>query len=212
MPEELSITEALSQILAAVSGDQYLPDPDYLTYYQLLKNRIVYLDTYVDVSLLLLHKQILLWNTEDEGVALEDRKPIRIVIMSYGGNLDYMWMMIDTVRMSITPVYTYNIGTAHSAASLIFMAGSKRFMTPNARLMIHEGSAGFEGDAQKMIDMSEAYKKVLKRMKDFILERTEVPKTTLNKKRSNDWELNAEECLNYKICTHIVDSISDIIG
>ena len=211
MPEEISITEALSQILSAVSGDSYFPDPDYLAYHQLLRDRVIYIEMPIDEPMLRIHKQILMWNAEDKGVPVEQRKPIRIIIMSYGGSADYMWMIVDAIRASKTPIYTYNIGAAHSSAGLIFMAGHKRFMTPNATMIIHEGSAGFEGDAGKVLDASESYKKVLKKMKDYILERTEIPKATLNRKKANDWELNADDCLKFKVCDGIIESVDDIL-
>lgn len=211
MPEQISITDALTEILSALSADSNFPDPDYLAYHQLLKDRIVYIETAVDECMLRIHKQIMLWNAEDTGKPVEERKPIHLVIMSYGGLGDYMWMVIDAIAASKTPVYTYNIGVAHSSAALIFMAGQKRFMTPNASMIIHEGSAGFEGDAGKVLDASESYKKVLKRMKDYILSRTEIPKATLSRKKANDWELNAEDCLKYKVCDQIVASIDDIL-
>ena len=211
MPEQISITEALSEILGAVSGDSHFPDPDYLAYHQLLKERIIYIETPVDECMLRLHKQIMMWNAEDKGIEPDKRKPIRMIIMSYGGYSDYMWMLIDAIKMSITPVYTYDIGVAHSSAGLIFMAGQKRFMTPNARLLIHEGSAEFEGDAGKVLDASESYKKVLKRMKDYIVAQTSIPKGTLNRKHANDWELDADECLKYKVCDEVIASIEAII-
>lgn len=210
MPEQVTIAEAVERILAIVSEDNSFPDPGYVAYYQLLKDRIIYLEDGVGDNTVLLQKQITMWNAEDQGVPREERKPIRLVIMSYGGNLDFMWMLVDAILTSETPVYTYNIGVAHSAAALIFMSGEKRFMTPNARVLIHEGSAGFEGDAGKVLDASESYKKALKRMKDYILERTEVPKSTLNKKRSNDWELSAEECEKYKVCTAVTTDMKDL--
>lgn len=210
MPDQISITEALSEILAAVSGDNSFPDPDYLAYHQMLKDRIIYIETDINECMLRIHKQIVMWNAEDAGVPVEKRKPIRLIIMSYGGMAPYMWMTIDAIKASKTPVYTYNIGSAHSAAGIIFMSGHKRFMTPNATVIIHEGSAGFEGDAGKVLDASESYKKELKRMKDYILSCTEIPKATLNRKRANDWELTAEDCMRYKVCDAIVDSVDTI--
>ncbi len=211
MLQETTLTEALSEILSTVSKDTNFPDPDYLAYHQLLKDRIVYIETAVDECMLRIHKQIMLWNTEDRGKSIEDRKPIKIVIMSYGGSCDYMWMIIDMIKASQTPVYTYNIGVAHSAAGLIFMAGQKRFMTKSACVMIHEGSAGFDGDASKVLDATESYKKCLQRMRGYILECTEIPKATISRKKANDWELDADECMKYKVCDAIIDSVNDIV-
>ena len=92
-------------------------------------------------------RMILRWNMEDAGTPPESRKPIWLYIESIGGNAIYMWTLIDAIFASVTPVYTVNMGLAASAAGLIFMAGSKRFMMPRAKVMIHEGSASFEGDA-----------------------------------------------------------------
>lgn len=210
MPEQIGITEALSEILAAVSGDPHFPDPDYLAYHQLLKDRVVYIETPVDESMLRIQKQITLWNIEDAGIPVDERKPIRLIIMSYGGLADYMWMVVDAIDMSETPVYTYNIGVAHSSAGLIFMAGKKRFMTPSAKIIIHEGSAEFEGDAGKVLDASESYKKILKRMREYIVARTKIPASTLARKKANDWEINAEECIKYGVCDAVIKSINDI--
>ena len=211
MSEEISITKAIGEILSAVSKDSTFPDPDYLAYHQLLKDRIIYLEMEVGEAMLRFHKQILLWNMEDRGIPSEQRKPIRIVIMSYGGSADYMWLLIDAIQASVTPVYTYNIGCAHSSAGLIFMAGNKRFMMENATVIIHEGSAGFNGDAVKVMDASESYKKMLIQMKEYIVRKTRISKTTLAHKHSNDWKLNAKECLAYGVCDQIIETLDNIL-
>lgn len=156
-------------------------------------------------------RMILRWNMEDAGTPPESRKPIWLYIESIGGNAIYMWTLIDAIFASVTPVYTANMGLAASAAGLIFMAGSKRFMMPRAKVMIHEGSASFEGDAGKVLDFSDAYKKDLKATRDFILDHTAIPKAQLTKKRSNDWELDSALCLQYHVCDQIVQSLEDIL-
>lgn len=212
MPEVLSITEALSEILAAVSGDNSFPDPDYLAYYKLLKDRIIYLETDVGEPILRLQKQILMWNEEDRDTPVEQRKPIRIIIMSYGGSADYMWLLVDTIKSSKTPVYTYNIGSAHSSAGYIFMAGTKRFMMPNATLVIHQGSAEFDGDAIKVMDATKSYEKMLRRIKEYVVEQTEIPRATLSRKSANDWELTSEDCLKYKVCDKVIESLDELFS
>lgn len=125
--------------------------------------------------------------------------------------MSYMWMLVDAIKLSATPVYTVNLGMAASAASLIFIAGHKRFMMPTAKVLIHEGSASFAGDAGKLMDATDSYKKELKAMKEFILSNTAIPKTQLMKKRSNDWELDAAYCLENKVCDQIIQSLDDVI-
>ena len=100
----------------------------------------------------MLHRLILRWNIEDAGKSTEERRPIKFYIMSYGGDLDYMWALVDIINMSKTPVHTINIGVAASAASLIFISGHKRIMAPNSKVIIHEGSTKVSGDAVKVMD------------------------------------------------------------
>lgn len=190
--------------------NEVLPNPDSITYYKLEKERKYYLDCEVTGSLMALHRMILRWNIEDKGKKPEERAPIWIYIMSPGGEVDVMWALVDAIKLSATPVYTVNVGVASSAASLIFIAGKKRFMTPNAKVVIHEGSAQFGGDAVKVMDFTDSYKKELKRMKQFIANHTAIAPKQLNAKRANDWELDAAFCLENKVCDKIIESIEEV--
>lgn len=152
-----------------------LPAPDDISYYVLEQDRKIYLDYDVDKNIMSLQRMILRWNIEDKDVPVGERTPIHIYIMSYGGDMDYMWSIVDTIETSKTPIYTVNVGTAASAASVIFMAGHKRFMLPRSRVIIHEGSAQMSGDSTKVLDASESYKKAIKRMKQYIMSRTQIP-------------------------------------
>lgn len=190
---------------------QALPDPDEISYYKLEKERKLYLDFDICEDISTIHRMILRWNMEDKDVPVEQRKPIWLYIHSPGGDLGYMWMLVDAILLSATPVYTVDLGMAASAASLIFIAGHKRFMTPNAKVLIHEGAASFAGDAGKVMDATESYKKDLKAMKDFILNHTKIPKPQLMKKRSNDWELDADYCLANGVCDVVIKSLSEVL-
>lgn len=193
--------------------DTALPDPDVISYYVFEKERKIYLDSDVDSSVMSLQRMLMRWNLEDkrDGKTKETAKPIWLYIMSYGGDLDYMWVLIDAIKASIAPVYTVNLGVAASAASLIFVCGDKRFMTEHASVVIHEGSAQLAGDAVKVQDAADVYKLQLKQMKEFILAHTEIPKTQLMKKRSNDWTLNSEYCLKHNVCDQVVKDMSEIL-
>lgn len=203
----------MSELLQGVLDnlpDQVLPAPDSISYYVLEKERIIYLDFDVSSEVLTIHRMIVRWNLEDKGKPAEERKPIKIYVMSYGGDVDSMWMLIDAIKASTTPVHTINCGVAASAAAIIFISGHVRYMMPNAKVVIHEGSAQFAGDAVKVMDASDSYKKELKRMKDFILENTKINKTVLYKKRNNDWELDAAFCLENKVCDYVVSALEEV--
>ena len=204
------IVPPLAQEIAKTFDDFILPQSDSISLWALEKERKIYLDEDVDEHLIELQRLILRWNMEDKGVPLNERKPIWLYVMCYGGELDYMWMLIDAIKASATPVFTVNVGIAGSAASLIFLSGVKRFMMPRSKLVIHEGSASLSGDAVKVMDQTESYKKQLKEMKDFILASTNIPRAQLMKKRNNDWELDSGYCLANGACDEIVYSLEDV--
>lgn len=208
--EEL-IQSIVEKTIEAIPA-QTLPNPDEVSYYVLEKERKLHLDFDVDPNVMAVYRMILRWNMEDRGIDPKDRKPIWLYIMSYGGNMDYMWTLVDAISMSRTPIYTVNVGIAASAASLIFMAGHRRYMFPDAKVVIHEGSAQLSGDAVKVMDASDSYKKELKRMKDFILAVTRIPRAQLNKKRNNDWELDAAFCMENGVCDRIVDNLEEVLA
>lgn len=191
--------------------DERLPLPDEITYYVLEKERKVFLQGDIGEDTMALERLILRWNMEDRDIPVKDRRPIRIYIMCYGGELDFMWSIVDTIRLSKTPVYTINMGVAGSAAALIFIAGEKRWMMPNAKVIIHEGSAQMAGDAVKVLDATDSYRRELQRMKDFILEHTDIPKRMLNKKRNNDWTLDCAYCLETGVAHSAVTDLDSIL-
>lgn len=206
----IDLPDLSRQVIDGLAG-QILPDSDHVSLWALEKDRRFCFDCDVGIDLMAFQRLVLRWNMEDKDIPPDQRKPIWLHIMSYGGDIDYMWSTIDAIKTSVTPVYTVNLGVAASAAALIFMAGHKRFMMPSAKLVIHEGSAQLAGDAVKVMDQSESYKKQLKQMKNFILENSGIPKTQLMKKRNNDWELDAAYCLENGACDVVVSSVSDII-
>ena len=191
--------------------DPGLPNPDLVSYYMLEQDRKIYLDDEVGENVMGIHRLILRWNLEDMGKPAAERKPIRIYIFSPGGDVDYMWSLVDLIQMSETPVITINIGVAASAAGIIFLAGHKRLMLKRSHLLIHEGSARMAGDAVKVMDASENYKNQIKQMKDFILSRTKITAAALGKQRGHDWVLDSQYCLEHGVCDIVAEDISQVL-
>lgn len=123
-----------------------LPSPELLTYYQNLENRTLWLDSDVDENWLEFSRKIIEWNREDKETVPEKRNPIKLMFFSYGGSLDVNNALIDTIKLSKTPVYGINIGQACSAGCFIYLACHKRLAFPNATFLIHQGGGdGFSG-------------------------------------------------------------------
>ena len=208
------IFDAVRQILEGTQleiPDNTLPDPAMLSYYQFLSERKIFLEEDVGFPIMEMIKLIMRWNQEDKDVPVESRKPITIYIMSDGGYLSYMWAMLDAMLTSKTPIVTVNLGTAASAAALIYLAGSRRYMMPTATVIIHEGHTEMSGDANKVMDATRNYNKELAKMKAFILSRTHIPPRVLNKKAKDDWYIDATECLEYGVCHKVVESLDEIM-
>jgi len=208
------IFDAIRQVVEGMElelPDTTLPDPSMVNYYMFEKDRKIFLDSDVGYPIMDMIKLILRWNLEDKDVPVEQRKPITLYIMSDGGSLAYMWSMIDVMLASKTPITTVNLGIAASAASLIFMAGSTRLMMPTATVIIHEGSAEMAGDASKVLDAAKNYDKEIAKMREFILERTQIPPKLMNKRRKDDWYIDSKFCLENGVCHKVVESLDEII-
>ncbi len=208
---ELPAVPALTGVKITRPKETGLPDPDAVSYYALEKDRKVYLEDEIDDNAMALHRLILRWNLEDAGKPVPERKPIMIYIFSPGGDVDCMWSLVDLIRMSKTPVITVNIGIAASAAGIIFLAGHKRVMLKRSRMLIHEGSARMSGDAVKVMDASENYRNQIRRMKEYILERTGITPAALGKQRGHDWVLDSTYCLEHGVCDAVAESMDEII-
>lgn len=206
--------DVIRQVLEGVQlelPNAVLPDPAKLNYYAFANDRKLFLEEDVGFPVMNMIKMIMQWNKEDAQIPVDDRKPIVIYIMSEGGYLSYMWAIIDAMLASKTPIITVNMGIAASAASLIYLAGSKRYMMPSSTVVIHEGSTEVGGDAGKVMDAIKNYDKEITKMKDFILNRSQIPSKMLNKKRKDDWYIDVATCLEYGVCHKIVETIDEII-
>lgn len=208
------IFDAVRQVVEGMEldlPDNTLPDPSLLSYYTFAMERKLFLEEDVGFPIMDMIKLIMRWNQEDKDVPVEQRKPITIYIMSDGGYMSYMWAMLDAMLTSKTPIVTVNLGVAASAASLIYLAGSKRLMMPTATVIIHEGSTEVAGDANKVMDATRNYNKELAKMKEFILSRSSIPPRVLNKKAKDDWYIDSATCLEYGLCHKIVESLDEIM-
>ena len=96
--------EGMNIIIPKAIENCQLPDPELRNYYVDLEHRVFWLDEEVTPYLLELVKYIVRWNAEDMCTPVEERQPIRIYFFSPGGDLDINYALIDTIKMSKTPI------------------------------------------------------------------------------------------------------------
>ena len=189
-----------------------LPSPELLSYYKDIQSRVLWVEDFIDESLMFTVKQILSWNREDVDIPTEQRQPIHLLIFSPGGELDITFSLIDTIQMSKTPIITINMGNAMSAGLYILLAGHKRYALPNSIALLHSGAATLGGTASQTLASAKSYKNQLDRIKSYVLDRSQIKARTLNNRKDDDWYFTAEEQLQFGLVDEVVDSIDKIIG
>lgn len=187
-----------------------LPDPSLLSYYKDIENRVLSIECEIGQELLEFSRMIIKWNEEDKDIPVEERKPIKIRIFSYGGELDACFSFISIMTLSKTPIWTYNMGVSMSAALLILLAGSRRFCLPMSTALIHSGSSGISGTAEQVIEASKNYKMRLNIMKDFILDKTQITPRLYTKNQKIDWYIPDTEQVSLGIVHEIVSDIESL--
>jgi ATP-dependent Clp protease protease subunit len=188
-----------------------LPSPELLTYYRNLEDRVIWIDYGVDETILEVSKLIMYFNKEDKDIPVEQRKPIKLLLYSYGGDGQACFSLLDVIALSKTPVYTINMGVAMSAGLLILLAGHKRFCLKNSTALAHSGSGGASGTYEQTEAQMKDYKRFVDTMRNYIIERTNIDAKTLNKYKSKEWYLYSEDQVKFGIVNEIIDDIDKIL-
>jgi ATP-dependent Clp protease protease subunit len=148
------------------------------------------------------------WNKldDDMGTPISEREPIKVYINTPGGSLHATLTMVDAIRMSKTPVYTINTGTAFSGGFFIFISGHMRYSYPHATFLFHEGSTGGGGpqDAGKFRNYASFYDKMLEQLKDLTIENTKITEEEYSKHKLDDWWIFPKEAMELGICDEII--------
>ena len=188
-----------------------LPSPELLTYYRNLEDRVIWIDYGVDETILEVSKIIMYFNKLDKDIPIEERKPIKLLLYSYGGDGQACFSLLDIIALSKTPVWTVNMGVSMSAGLLILLAGHKRFCLKNSTALAHSGSGGASGTFEQTEAQMKDYQRFVKVMRDYILERTKITQKTFNKYKNKEWYLYAEDQFSYGIVDSIVENIDEIL-
>ena len=189
-----------------------LPSPELITFYRNLENRVLWLDSDVNDYWLEFSRKIIEWNRDDKDIPVEQRKPIRLMFFSYGGSLDINNALIDTIKLSKTPIYGINIGQACSAACFIYLACHKRFAFPNATFLIHQGEGdGFSGTYAQVVSAVMEYQRKIEELGIYLKENTKIPDDVLEEKIDTEWFISAREAVQYGICDKIVESLDEVL-
>lgn len=188
-----------------------LPSPELLTYYRNLEDRVIWIDYSVDETILEVSKLIMRFNKEDKDIPVEQRRPIKLLLYSYGGDGQACFSLLDIIALSKTPVWCVNMGVAMSAGLLILLAGHKRFCLKTSTALAHSGSGGTSGSYESTEAQMKDYKHFVQTMRDYIIERTKIDQKLMNKKKSQEWYIYAPEQIELGIVDKIIDDLDELL-
>ena len=189
-----------------------LPDPETLDYYERIKNREIFWNFDIDDSLVDFSLMIIKWNKQDKGKPSNERIPIKILINSNGGELPAVLNFINVLQLSKTPVYTIGLGKTYSSGGLMLLSGSKghRYVFQDTTALIHSGSTGAVGNTDKVLDNFEFTQRQEKRVKDFIVENTNITEKLYTKNYRKDWWLMCDEIISLGLADKIITDLDEI--
>jgi len=124
-----------------------------------------------------------------------DPKPIVLILTTHGGLVHAAFSVVDTIQSLRVPVNTVVSGYVASAGTLISLAGTKRFITPNSFMMIHEIRSGFWGRFSDTRVEYENITKLMEHVTKYYIEKTKITREKLTEMLRTDNDLNAAESL-----------------
>jgi ATP-dependent Clp protease, protease subunit len=168
----------------------------YDIYSRLLKERIIFLGDAIEDHLAnLIIAQLLFLDSEDP------EKDISLYINSPGGVVNSGLAIYDTMQYLRAPVSTICIGMAASMAAVLLAAGTKgkRYALPNARIMIHQGSGGFRGNAPDAVIQMKEWEFLVKRNNEILARHTGQPVEKVISDTDRDFFMAPEDAKDYGI-------------
>lgn len=179
----------------------------YDIYSRLLKDRIVLLGTEVnDTIASLICAQLLFLESQDP------EKEISLYINSPGGSVTAGLAIYDTMRYITSPVTTVCIGRAASMGAFLLAAGERgmRFALPNSQIMIHQPSAGYQGQATDIEIHAREVLRLKERLNAILAENTGQPVDEIVKATERDNFLTPEEAKEIGIIDRVLVSRRDM--
>ena len=129
---------------------------------------------------------------------------IKLHITSYGGSVVAALSAIDCIEESKVPIHTIIDGYAASAATLISVHGSKRYIKKNASMLIHQLRSGIWGKMSEINDDYINLQKTDKLIKKIYLEKTKLKNKEINNILKHDLDWDAQECLKNGLVDEIL--------
>ena len=147
------------------------------------------------------------YNSDDEEeydrIKIEP-KEIKLYITSYGGYLYQVFTTIDFIKNLKVPVHTICTGIVASAGTLLSLAGSKKSITKNGYMLIHELRGGSWGKFSGLSDSFQNQQQLMDHIINYYVENTKITREELEEQLKKDITWNADICLEKGLVNEII--------
>jgi ATP-dependent Clp protease protease subunit len=168
---------------------------------RMLKDRIIFITTPIEPQMSsLVVAQLLFLQSEDA------ERDISMYISSPGGHVTAGLAIYDTMQQIKPDVSTYCMGMCASMASVLLAAGAKgkRYALPNSEIMIHQGSAGFQGATPDIEVQSRWILRSVRRLNQILAHHCGQTYETINHDTQRDFFMTAKEAKEYGIVDEVL--------
>ncbi len=199
------IEEHMNNLIPMVVEQSNRGERAYDIYSRLLKERIIFLVGPVnDTVSTLVTAQLLFLESENP------KKEISFYINSPGGLVTSGLGIYDTMQYIKPPVSTLCIGQASSMGSFLLAAGEKgkRFSLPNSRIMVHQPSAGYQGQATDIEIHAKEILSLKERLNKLYSKHTKKSETEIKKALERDNFMTPSEAKNFGLIDEVVEKRS----
>ena len=179
----------------------------YDIYSRLLKERIVFVSGPIDDSIAtVVTAQLMFLEAENP------KKEVWMYINSPGGLVTAGLAIYDTMQYIRCDVSTVCIGQAASMGSLLLCAGRKdmRFALPNARIMVHQPSGGFSGQASDIERHAEDIVKMKRRLNEVYVKHTGQPYEMVERTLDRDYFMTADQAKDFGIIDRVLNTREEV--
>jgi ATP-dependent Clp protease protease subunit len=169
---------------------------------RLLKERIIFIPGPIDDTMSTLIVAQLLFLEADN-----PKKEIAMYINSPGGVVTSGLAIYDTMQFIRSPVSTLCVGQAASMGSLLLAAGKAgmRFSLPNSRIMLHQPSGGFQGQATDIMLHAQEILNIKKRLNDIYVKHTGQTLKKIEDALERDYFLTGEMAVEWGVVDKVID-------
>jgi len=192
----------MSNIVPTVVEQTVRGERSYDIYSRLLKERIIFITGPIDDQMaMLVVAQLLFLEAEIP------KKEISMYINSPGGMVTSGLAIYDTMQFIRPEVSTLCVGQAASMASLLLAGGGKglRFALPNARVMVHQPSGGFEGPATDVVLHAQEILNVKKRINEIYMKHTGQSLQKIEDALERDYFMTADMAKEFGVIDRVID-------